>query len=534
MNFSVLDYPFPSSRNCVIGRNGAVATSNPLASQAGLEILKKGGNAVDAAVATAICLAVVEPTSNGIGGDNFALIWKNGKLHGMNSSGYSPYGISAEKVRSVYGSEIPRFGWEAVTLPGAPMGWAKITEKFGTLPLREIAKPAIDYARNGFPVQPTVSENWKRAFEIYRQVLKDDKYENWFDTFTFNGRPPEPGDMVSLKDHADTIEKIAESNAKSFYGGEIAERILGFSSRTGGYFSEEDFDSYGTDFVEPVGKEYRGYEIWEIPPNGQGIITLEALAILSGFEITRRDADFFHKQIESLKLAFEDGKEFITQSGKMPFSYDKLIEDGYVSRRRREISDKAIIPKAGNPTSSGTVYLAAADREGNMVSFIQSNYMGFGSGLVVPGTGIALQNRGHGFSLEEKHVNRLEPHKRPYHTIIPGFITKNGEAVGPFGVMGGFMQPQGHLQVISNMVDFHHNPQAALDAPRWQWTGGRNVLVEKDFEGNVALELQRKGHNVSVEINSGSFGRGQIIIKDKNGCYVCGTEKRTDGMVAVW
>lgn len=534
MNFDTLSYPHLSKRNCIVGKNGVVATSNVLAAQAGLDVLKKGGNAIDAAVATAICLTVVEPTSNGIGGDNFAIIWKDGKLHGLNSSGYSPKNISIKKVKEKGFNEIPKFGWEAVTVPGVPAGWAETVRKYGNLSLSEIAEPAIEYARNGFPVQPTVSENWKRAFEIYKRSLSGEKFKSWFDTFTFNGKTPEAGDIVCLPDHANTIEEIAKSFADSFYNGNIASKIVEYSEKTGGYLSREDLKEFANEWVEPVGVNYRGYDIWEIPPNGQGIIALEALAILSGFELDKRNADFFHKQIESLKLAFEDGKKHITQSNKMKFRYERLLQENYISRRRNMICDEAIMPAADDPMSSGTVYLATADKYGNMVSFIQSNYMGFGSGLVVPGTGIALQNRGHSFSLNEEHVNSLEPLKKPYHTIIPGFITKENEAIGPFGVMGGFMQPQGHLQVISNMIDLHENPQAALDAPRWQWTGEKNIIVEKDFPTDIALELQRKGHNLKVEINSGMFGRGQIIVKSENGSYISGTEKRTDSGIAVW
>ncbi|HOO31535.1 MAG TPA: gamma-glutamyltransferase family protein [Thermotogota bacterium] len=534
MKFNIFDYPYESRRNCLIAQRGVVATSNPLAAQAGLEILMKGGNAVDAAIATAMCLTIVEPTSNGIGGDNFAIISKGDKLYGLNSSGYSPQNISIEKLKEKGIEKIDRFGWEAVTVPGAPMGWAACSEKFGKLSLEECAKPAIRYARTGFPLQPTVSENWKNAFDLYTKTLDGERYRNWFDTFSFNGQAPEMGKMVYLKNHADTLEKIAVTDAKAFYNGELMEKIVTFSEETGGYFIEDDFRDFRCEFVEPVGINYRGYDIWEIPPNGQGIIASEALAILEGFECHARDPLYFHHQIEALKLAFEDGKKYITQSDKMAFDYHKLLEKAYIEERRTLICPDALLPAAGNPTQSGTVYLATADQDGMMVSFIQSNYMGFGSGLVVPGTGIALQNRGHSFSLDRHAANALEGHKRPYHTIIPGFITKDGKSIGPFGVMGGFMQPQGHLQVISNMVDFQLNPQSALDAPRWQWTGERNILIEKDFTSSIAHELARKGHKISVSLNSNLFGRGQIILKNPEGIYIAGTEKRTDGHIALW
>ncbi len=534
MKCNWFDYPYESKRNCVIARNGVVATSNPLAAQAGLEILHKGGNAVDAAVATAICLTVVEPTSNGIGGDNFAIVSKGDQLYGLNSSGYSPKNLSSEKLKEKGIQELPRFGWEAVTVPGAPAGWAKCCDQFGNLTLEECAQPAIKYALEGFVLQPTVCENWMKAAEFYKKVFLEEKFNHWFNTFTKDGKPPQVGEIIRLNDHAQTLKRIGESNACDFYSGALMHQIIAFSDQTGGYFSAEDFTGYQASIVEPISAGYRGYEIWEIPPNGQGIIALEALSILERTDCLSREARYFHHEIEALKLAFEDGKEYITQPEYMPFDYHLLLNRDYISKRAQLIGNEAMIPEASNPSQSGTVYLATADKEGMMCSFIQSNYMGFGSGLVVPGTGISLQNRGHSFSLDETHSNVLQPHKRPYHTIIPGFITKNSKPVGPFGVMGGFMQPQGHLQVISNMIDFQMNPQSALDAPRWQWTGEKNILIEKDFTSSIAHELDRMGHKITVSMNSNLFGRGQIILRNEAGVYVAGTEKRTDGHIAVW
>ncbi|MFP4461027.1 MAG: gamma-glutamyltransferase family protein, partial [Thermotogota bacterium] len=436
MKYNLFDYPYESKRNCVVSKNGVVATSNPLAAQAGLEILRRGGNAVDAAVATAICLTVVEPTSNGIGGDNFAIISKGDTLYGMNSSGYSPKAISTNKLKEKGLQEVPRFGWEAVTVPGAPAGWAKCCDQFGNLTLEECAQPAIKYAQDGFVLQPTVCENWKKAVEIYHQVLTEEKFNNWFETFTRNGKAPRVGEIVYLFNHAQTLKKIAESDARDFYSGELMHKIVEFSKQTGGFFTEEDFTTYKADLVEPMMSNYRGYEIWEIPPNGQGLIALEALAILETKDCLTREVGYFHNEIEALKLAFEDGKKYITQPEHMPFDYHLLLDQHYIEKRAALIGDQAMTPEAGNPKSSGTVYLATADKEGMMVSFIQSNYMGFGSGLVVPETGIALQNRGHSFSLDESQYNCLQPKKRPYHTIIPGFITKKAIPVGPFGVMG--------------------------------------------------------------------------------------------------
>ncbi|WP_257350313.1 gamma-glutamyltransferase family protein [Pseudalkalibacillus decolorationis] len=536
MNHDQLFYPYTSQRMTTFARKGMVATSQPLAAQAGLEMLKQGGNAIDAAIATAACLTVVEPTSNGIGGDAFALVWIKGKLHGLNASGPSPQSISIKAVKEKGYNEIPTHGWIPVTVPGAPGAWAELSKRFGKLPLTEVLKPAIDYAENGYPISPVLGRFWKEEADNFNKTLTGEEFSHWFETFAPNGKAPEIGTIWRSSDHAQTLRSIAETNAESFYRGELAEKIDQFSKQYEGFLSKEDLADYYPEWVEPIKVNYRGYDVWEIPPNGQGLVTLMALSILKGFELREKDCtNTFHKQIEAMKLAFTDGQTYITEEEKMSFKVKELLSEEYAAERRALIAEEALTPAPGTPPKGGTVYLAAADEEGNMVSYIQSNYMEFGSGLVVPGTGIALQNRGHNFSLDHAHDNRLEPGKKTYHTIIPGFLTKGDQPVGPFGVMGGFMQPQGHVQIIMNTIDFHLNPQSALDAPRWQWLKGKKVLVEPNFPITIAQSLARKGHDIQIALDSGSFGRGQIIWRDpETGVLAGGTEARTDGSVAAW
>ncbi|TMN21701.1 gamma-glutamyltransferase [Lentibacillus cibarius] len=536
MSFHNQSYPYHVKRNATYAKNGMVATSQPLASQAGLEILKKGGNAVDAAIATAACLTVVEPTSNGIGGDAFALVWMKGDLYGLNSSGRSPESISIDAVKEAGFEEIPKYGWTPVTVPGAPGAWAALSERFGKLALNEVLQPAIQYAEEGFPVSPTLSKYWKKAYKNFSEHLTDSIFTEWFQTFAPKGRAPEAGEIWSSLDHAETLRSIAETGAESFYRGELAEKISSFSNENNGFLTYDDLAAHQPDWVDPIKVNYRGYDVWEIPPNGQGIVALQALNILKGFTFNEKESvSTYHKQIEAMKLAFADGEEHITEEKHMYCSSDDILCDEYGEARRNLITDDALQPEAGEPAMSGTVYLATADNEGNMVSFIQSNYMGFGSGLVVPGTGIALQNRGHNFSMNPDHVNALAGGKRTYHTIIPGFLTKDQQPVGPFGVMGGFMQPQGHVQVMMNTIDFGLNPQAALDAPRWQWLKDKKVEVEHSFPHHIAQELAEKGHDITMQLEPNSFGRGQMIWRDpESGVLVGGTESRTDGTVACW
>ena len=537
MNTNTFHYPYASRRRVTHASNGMVATSQALAAQAGLAVLRKGGNAIDAAIATAACLTVVEPTSNGIGSDAFALVWTKARLHGLNASGPAPAGISIAALKDRGLTEIPQYGWMPVTVPGAPAAWAALASRFGRLPLTESLKPAIDYAQSGFPVSPVCGFVWQMEYAKYQAETSGQAFRSWFETFAPDGRPPRAGEKWRSPDHARTLKVIARTNAGAFYSGALAEKIDAFSRQYDGFLSADDLSAYTPQWVDPIGLDYRGYTVWEIPPNGQGLVALMALNILKGLSFTEKDTvDTLHKQIEAIKLAFGDGMRCITDPAHMQISVETLLSADFARKRRDRIGDQALIPEPSQPNQSGTVYLCTADNEGNMVSYIQSNYMGFGSGLVVPGTGIALQNRGHDFSLDPDHANCLAPGKKTYHTIIPGFLTRNGKPVGPFGVMGGYMQPQGHVQVLMNMIDFNLNPQAALDAPRWQWLQGKTVLVEHDMLlPSVRTLLQSRGHDIQVAADRLSFGRGQIICRDPQTHVLCGaTEPRTDGVVAAY
>ncbi|MGD9909713.1 MAG: gamma-glutamyltransferase family protein [Candidatus Izemoplasmatales bacterium] len=526
-------YPFSSKRNVVHANNGVVATSHPLAASAGLRILLAGGNAVDAAIATAACLTVVEPTSNGIGGDAFAICYMNQELYGLNSSGYSPYLLTKEALEERGITEIPRFGFIPVMVPGVPSAWASLNKRFGKLSLLECLTPAIEYAKYGFPVTHEVSRHWQNAAKGYKKVLKGEEYVSFFDTFTNSDIAPSEGEIFYLPDHAKTLFEIGTTNAHSFYHGELADKIDAYSRKYNGFLRKKDLEDYQPSWVKPLSVNYKGYDVCEIPPNGQGIVALEALKIMSHYDLKDKTRDeILHVQIEAIKQSFKDASTYVSDSSNQQFDYEQLLSESYTRSCFNQITDKASTYSDLKPFGSGTVYLATADKDGNMVSYIQSNYMGFGSGLVVPHTGIALQNRGHNFSLESGHPNELGPHKRSYHTIIPGFLMKDGKAIGPFGVMGGFMQPQGHLQVVMNMIDWGMNPQSALDAPRFQWMENETVTVEPSLDPVFIDKLRNRGHLIKVEPELASFGRGEIIIKTENGHYIAGTEPRCDGSIA--
>jgi gamma-glutamyltranspeptidase/glutathione hydrolase len=535
MIFDPFSYRYPSRRNLVYGKRGMVATSNHLAASAGMDILKKGGNAVDAAIATAAALTVVEPTSNGIASDAFAIVWMDGRLHGLNGSGPAPSGLNIEKLKSLGRADsVPTSGWAAATVPGAPATWAELSSKMGALPLADCLEPAILYAEDGYAVSVNVSFMWEKACERFR-ALDGELRNSWFETFCPVGRAPRPGEVFRSPGHANTLAQIAENGVRSFYAGGIASRILDFSRRTGGFYSEEDLASFEPEWVDPISVRYRGCDVWEMPPNGQGIVALMALNILKGFDFDSHDCPFtVHRQIEAIKMAFADARRFVADRKRSCVPVSELLSDSYADTRRALLSDFSQDFKSGDPYSGGTVYLCTADREGNMVSYIQSNFHGFGSGVVIPQTGIALNNRAHCFSLDPEHPNALEPKKRPYNTIIPGFLTKEGSPIGPFGVMGAYMQPQGHVQVVMNCVDFHMNPQEALDAPRWQWTGEMRASFEPGFSVNTAQKLMRMGHDVTLALHPTDFGRGQIIWRTDDGALAGGTDPRTDGCVEAW
>jgi gamma-glutamyltranspeptidase/glutathione hydrolase len=523
-------YPYPSRRQVVMGRRGVVATSQNLAAVAGMEMLLKGGNAADAAIAMAIALTVVEPTSNGIGSDAFALIW-DGQLHGLNASGRSPRQLSAQQF-APQGQQHQR-GWAPVTVPGAPGAWKEVHQRFGRLPFEQLFEPAIRWAEEGFPVSPETARAWARTAQLYAQ-LPDPVHQPFSDLFFPRGQAPRPGELWSSPAHAATLREIAATHSESFYRGRLARAITEYAAASGGYMELHDLASHQADWVTPIGMDYRGTTLWEIPPNGQGIAALMGLKILEGLEVgryPRESADAIHLQIEAMKLAFADVQRHVADPLYMSVTAQDLLDPAYLTGRRGLITDLAAPTSVGIPRG-GTVYLCAADGE-LMVSFIQSNYMGFGSGVVVPGTGISLQNRGLGFCLEEGHPNQYAPGKRPFHTIIPGFLTRDGQPLGPFGVMGGHMQPQGHLQMVVNLVDYGLNPQAALDAPRWQWVEGRKVDLEASLPAHVIQGLAERGHQVRLQPEGGAFGRGQFALRHGES-LVGASEPRADGLALAW
>ena len=536
--FDAQEYKYASRRRVVHAKRGMVCTSQPLASQAGLTILQQGGNAIDAAIATAICQTIVEPTNNGLGSDCFALVWTGGKLHGLNGSGYAPQRLTPEAVAASGATEkMPLRGWEAVTVPGAPSAWAELHKRFGRLPFAKLFEPAIYYAEQGYPVSPIVARFWQEGIDALTPYKNNSAIAPWFATFDVhgNGVAPQAGELVTLPDHAKTLRILADSYCESYYRGELAQKLVEFSDKTGGYLSLEDLAEYRAEWVEPVYINYHGYDVWEMPPNGHGITALMALNILKDMEIGAKDTgDTFHKQIEAMKLAFADGMHYIADPRYMQTRVEELLSDAYAAQRRALIGETALEPTHGKPFCGGTVYLCTADGEGNMVSFIQSNYKDFGSGIVLPGYGINLNDRGAGFSLNPELDDYLAPRKKPYHTIIPGFLTHDGEAVGPFGVMGAYMQPQGHVQVIMNTVDWLLNPQSALDAPRWQWIAGKEIWLESSVAPEIVEDLRRRGHEVRVLEDDTTFGRGEIIWRDSNGVLAGATEPRADGVVAAW
>ena len=530
--FDPLDYPHSSRRTVVYARNGMTCAGNPTAASIGLQMLLKGGNAVDAAVAMAAAMPLVEPTGNGLGSDAFVMVWKDGKLYGLNGSGPSPAGATRERMCERGFDAVPAYGTLSSDVPGCVAAWSALEKRFGRFSFREVIEPAARYAEEGFPVSPTVALLWERAFRLYSGMREDPQYAPWFEAFAPMGRAPKPGEIFRSPDMAKTLRRIAETEGEAFYKGDIAEKIARFYGEHQGFLSADDLAAYEPEWVDPISVNYKGYDVWEMPPNGHGITVLMALRILAGMELgAPLSAETLHKQIEAMKLAMADTAKHVTEPSAMRVTTAELLSEAYAAKRRALIGEEALMPSAGDPRGSSTVYFAAADRDGMMVSFIQSNYRGFGSGIVIPGTGISMNDRANNFSLDPEHVNCLAGSKRPYHTIIPGFLTKDGEAVGPFGIMGGFMQPQAHVQVVENLIDWHLNPQQALDAPRWQWVGGKRVEVEADMPQAEILKLARRGHEVSVKADLTLMGRGQMILRSREGVLCGATEKRTDGQV---
>lgn len=519
-------FPHTSRRLPVLADN-VVSTTQPLAAQAGLRMLLQGGNAVDAALATAITLTVVEPVMNGLGGDLFVQVWHEGRLYGLNASGRAPAAWTPDYFAGR--DAMPGLGWGTVTVPGQVAGWAELSRRFGKLPFEKLFEPAIDYAENGFPVSATIARQWAT------QAPKLADQPGFSAAFAPGGKTPAAGSRWRFPAQGRTLRRIAESLGRDFYEGELAERMARFAAETGGALTLDDLKAHTVEWVEPIAMAFRGdYALHEIPPNGQGIAALMALGMLDTFEPVAADDVFsqFHLPIEAIKLAFADLHAHVADPAWMaPDMTAALLDRDYLARRARLISrTRCGAPGAGVPKAGGTVYLAAADAAGTMVSFIQSNYHGFGSGVVVPDTGVALHNRGHGFSLAAGHPNQVAPGKRPLHTIIPGFLTHQGKPLASMGVMGGNMQAQGHVQIMQQLVDLHRNPQAAICAPRFRVESGPRLMLESHTPEHVVRALQEAGHPVEMhEHDSLEFGSSQIIMKLPEGGYVAGSDPRRDG-----
>jgi gamma-glutamyltranspeptidase/glutathione hydrolase len=477
-------------------------------------------------VATAITLSLVEPVSNGIGSDAFAIVWDGKQLHGLNASGRSPAAWTPEYFN---GQQVPACGWNSVTVPGAVSAWVELHAKFGKLPFEQLFDRAICYGRDGFLVSPTVAAQWAAQ----ANALKTQP--GFVEAFLPDGRAPRAGERFQLPDHAATLEKIAATRGEAFYRGELATKMARHAAANDGAMQTTDLAAHQADWVGTISKDYRGYTVHQVPPNGQGIVALIALGILEHFDMASLPVDSaqsVHLQIEALKLAFADAYSYVADIDCMPLESAQLLDEAYLRERSRLIDPKRAKPiEAGAPPKGGTVYLTAADAAGTMVSMIQSNYMGFGSGVVVPGTGISLQNRGANFVAIPGHPNQVGPGKRPYHTIIPGFVTRNGAPVMSFGVMGGTMQPQGHLQVMVRIADYGQNPQTACDGPRFRWREGMHISCEDGFPPETLDGLRARGHELVTVDDYNQFGSCQAIWRLDDG-YLAASDPRRDGQAA--
>ena len=528
--------PYPTIRIPVFARN-VVSTSHPLAAQAGLRMLLKGGSAVDAVIAAAATIALVEPVSCGLGGDAFSIVWDGKTLQGLNASGYAPDAWSPDYFQNKYGigpnglAQAPKRGVDAITVPGVVAGWAALHERYGKLPFADLMVPAIEIAERGYAVPPVVAQKWAAAVP----ELKDQP--GFAHTFMPNGRAPNVGERFVFKDVAETLRKIGATKGRDLYEGDTAEKLVAFIRANGGAHTLDDFRSYRPDWVTPISKSYRGYTLHEIPPNGQGISALMALGMLEHFDLASLKVDSVesqHIQIEAMKLAMADLYRYVADPRTMEVTPDQMLDDAYLASRAKLIDpSRATLFPPGNPSSGGTIYLTAADENGMMVSFIQSNYMGFGSGVVVPGTGVSFQNRGVGFSMDPKSANVVAGRKRPFHTIIPGFLTKGGEPVMSFGVMGGDIQPQGHVQTVVRMLDYDQQPQAACCAPRWKLNRDFTLDVESSMRAQTIEGLKGLGHTLkAIDDPYMDFGSGQFIwrlSRDLEDGYVAASDSRRDG-----
>jgi len=535
-----------ATRSEVIAPHGMVASSQPLATQIGLQILKDGGSAVDAAIAINAALGLMEPTGNGIGGDLFAIVWdaESRKLYGLNGSGRSPRGLTLQWFKDHGYESIPPYGPLPVSVPGTVDGWFELHDRFGKLPMTAILQPAIDYARNGFPVSELIAYYWDLS------VPRLGEFPGFTEQFTFDGRAPRKGEIWKNPNLANTLQAIAEGGRDAFYEGDIARTIADYFQANEGFLSYEDLAAHDSEWVEPVSTNYRGYDVWELPPNGQGIAALQMLNLLEPFDVSAMgfgSADYVHVFTEAKKLAFEDRARYYADMNFSDVPVNELISKEYAAERAKLVNMQRAARSypSGDPEALGrgdTIYLTTADAAGNMVSLIQSNYRGMGSGMSPPGLGFILQDRGELFSLDENHPNRFEPGKRPFHTIIPAFITRNGEPWMSFGVMGGDMQPQGHVQIVVNLIDFGMNLQEAGDASRIYHTGsseptgelmtsGGVLNLETGFDYEVIRDLEGRGHR--VEFARGPYGGYQAVMRDaEQGVYYGASESRKDGQAA--
>ena len=525
--------PYTSTRLPLFARN-VVSTSHPLGAQAGLRMLLKGGNAVDAAVAAAAVMAIVEPVSNGLGSDAFCILWDGKELHGLNASGRAPQAWTPDYFSRRYGAGAtspPKRGIDSVTVPGAVSAWVALSERFGKLPFADLLAPAIELAERGYGVSTVVQQKWAAPVDELSSL------PGFAAAFLPRGRAPQVGELFQFPAAARGLRAIAETRGAAFYTGEIAQALVNFSQQQGGSLSLADLAAHQPEWVKPIAQNYRGYTLHEIPPNGQGISALIALGILGQFDLASLPVDGVasqHLQIEAMKLAFADVYRFVAEPGNMEVTVAQMLDERYLASRARLIDmNRAQDFKAGNPVKGGTIYLSAADESGMMVSFIQSNFMGFGSGCVEPQFGISLQNRGYGFSLNPASPNVVAPGKRPFHTIIPAFVTKDGQPVMSYGVMGANMQPQGHMQTLVRMLDYGQNPQAACDAPRWRFNAGLEINVEAAMNARTVQGLSDLGHQTAV-INDSyqDFGAGQFIWRAGDPAregYVVASDARRDG-----
>lgn len=541
MNFDFAN-PYPSTRSPVFARD-LVSSSHPLAAQAGLAMLRGGGNAVDAAVAAAAVMTIVEPCSNGLGSDAFALVWDGQRLHGLNASGRSPAAWSLEGLRARHGTALPMRGWDSITVPGAVSSWAALSERFGRLRFEDLMAPAIEIAERGYAVPPIIAHKWALAAGVPALVAQP----GFAETFLPRGRAPRAGENFALPGAARTLRAIAASRGEAFYRGEVAAAIAAAARAQGGAMREADLAAHRAQWVEPIGidttdRDGRRCTLHEIPPNGQGIAALIALGIarrLGLHQLPVDSAEAQHGLIESMKLAFADVYQHVAEPAAMALSPQQMLDPTYLEQRARRVDmGRAQDFRAGNPVRGGTIYLTAADAGGMMVSFIQSNYMGFGSGVVLPDWGLSLQNRGHGFSLDPVSPNCVAPGKRPFHTIIPAFLSVEGQAQMSFGVMGGNMQPQGHLQTLTRMLWWGQQPQAACDAPRWRFNAGLGINVEPHWPAATLEGLRARGHVFDRIADSyQDFGAGQFIWRLGEPAvegYVAASDPRRDGLAAGW